>query len=247
MQIILGRRCKHIEVSLPRIADLEHRGHIPTSIAIIRRRPHRAQSIVIQHLVAFLAELMGAQNMVHAIHLEELPDHLRPKGISGAPRAQRELVPLRVRVRPHQIRHRALVRDLPEAVDDFDLVDGVDAGREAAVHAEDLVADDDGQRQEVEHVGEVVPDVGVAVLAGTLGVEAVGLCDAPRLVVAADEVDALGVAELEAHEERDGLDAKHAAVHVVAWRRSIWGSGSETWTSWEGCSRIPGGHLAVAE
>ena len=50
--------------------------------------------------------------------------------------------------------------NLAEAVDDLDLVNGVVRGLEAAVDAEDLVVDDDAQRQEVEHVGEVCPDVG---------------------------------------------------------------------------------------
>ena len=54
------------------------------------------------------------------------------------------------------------------------------------MHAEDLVIDHDGQREEVEHVREVVPDVGVAVLAVAFGVEAVGLGYASGLVVAAD-------------------------------------------------------------
>jgi hypothetical protein len=35
-------------------------------------------------------------------------------------------------------------------------------------------------------------------------------------VVATDEVDAVGVAEFEADEEGDGLDAEEAAVDVVA-------------------------------
>ena len=101
--------------------------------------------------------------------------------------------PVPVRVGPDQIGHGALVGNLAESVDDFDLVDGVDGGRKTAMYTEYLVVDDDAQSEEVEHVGEVVPYVGVAVLSGTLGVEAVGLGDAARLVVAADEVNSLGV------------------------------------------------------
>lgn len=37
-------------------------------------------------------------------------------------------------------------------------------------------------------------------------------------MVAADEVDTLGIAELKADQERDGLDAKEAAIDVVAWK-----------------------------
>ena len=86
------------------------------------------------------------------------------------------------------------------------------------MYAEDLVIDDDAQREEIKHVGKVVPDVGIAVLARTFRVEAVRLGDTAGLVVAADEVDSVGVSKLEAHEERYRLNAEHSAIDIVAWR-----------------------------
>ena len=71
------------------------------------------------------------------------------------------------------------------------------------MHAEYLVVDDDGEGEEVEHVGEVVPDVSVAVFAVAFSVEAVGLGDTTGLVVAADKVHAGGVAQFEADKEGD--------------------------------------------
>lgn len=56
------------------------------------------------------------------------------------------------------------MRNLSEAVDDLDLVNGVNRRGKAAVDAEDFVVDDHTKRQEVEHIGEVMPDAGVAVL-----------------------------------------------------------------------------------
>ena len=144
--------------------------------------------------------------MVHFIDVEELPDYLCAERVSCASGREGELVALRVRVTPYQIGHGSLVRYLPEAIDDFDLIDAVDAGTQAAVHAENLVVDDDGEGEEVEHVGEVVPDVGVAVFAVAFGVEAVGLGNAAGLVVAADEVHTGGVAQFKADEERDCFD-----------------------------------------
>lgn len=41
------------------------------------------------------------------------------------------------------------------------------------MHAKNLVVDDYTQRQEVEHVREMVPHVGIAVFSGALCVEAV--------------------------------------------------------------------------
>lgn len=64
------------------------------------------------------------------------------------------------------------------------------------MEAEDLILDERGEWQVVEEVGEVLPDVGVAVLAEALVVEAVDLRDLARLVVAAEDGDALRVADL---------------------------------------------------
>lgn len=86
------------------------------------------------------------------------------------------------------------------------------------MYAKDLVIDDAGQGEVVEHVGKVVPDGRVAVFAAAFGVKAVGLRDAAGFVVAADKVDALGIAKFEADQKRDGLDAKEAAIDVVAYR-----------------------------
>lgn len=109
------------------------------------------------------------------------------------------------------------MRYFSETVDDFDLVDRVYRGRQAAVYAEDLVVDDNREGQKVKHVGEVVPDVGVAVFARAFCVEAVRLRDAARLVVTTDEVDAVRIAQFQAHEERYGFDGKQAAIDIVAW------------------------------
>ena len=78
------------------------------------------------------------------------------------------------------------MRYLPEPIDDFDLIDTVYARTQSAMHAENLVIDHDGKGEEIEHVGEVMPDIGVAVFAVAFGIEAVGLRDSAGLVVAPD-------------------------------------------------------------
>lgn len=76
------------------------------------------------------------------------------------------------------------MRDLAEAVNDLYLVDRVDRWRETAMYTEDVVVYDDGKCEEVEHVCEVVPDVGVTIFAAALGVKTVGLGNASGLMVA---------------------------------------------------------------
>ena len=62
-----------------------------------------------------------------------------------------------------------------------------------------LIFDESGEGEVVEEVGEVSPYVCVAVLAEALVVEAVDLCDLARLVVAAEDGDALWVSDLESY------------------------------------------------
>lgn len=108
---------------------------------------------------------------------------------------------------------------LSESVDDFYLVDGVYRGREAAVDAKDLVIDDHGECEEVEHVGKVVPDICVPVFPGALSIETVGLRDTAGFVVAADEIDSVWVAQFEAYEQRNCFDREEATIDVITCAR----------------------------
>ena len=84
------------------------------------------------------------------------------------------------------------------------------------MQTEDLVVDERRQRQEIEEVCKVLPHVGIAVLAQALVVEAVHLSDLAGLVVAAQDGDAAGVADLERDQQSHGLDGEVTAVNVVA-------------------------------
>lgn len=88
--------------------------------------------------------------------------------------------------------------DFSEAINNFDLINRMYGRRESSMDAEDLIVDDDAQGKEIEHVGEVMPHVCVAVFARAFGIESIRLSDAPRLMVATDEVDAVRVSEFQA-------------------------------------------------
>ena len=97
-----------------------------------------------------------------------------------------------------------------------DVIQRVDTGRQAAVQAEDLVVNQRRQGQVVEKIGEELPHIRIAVFAQALVVEAVDLGDLAGLVVAAQDGDALRVADLEGDEQRHRFHREVAAVHVVA-------------------------------
>ena len=82
--------------------------------------------------------------------------------------------------------------------------------------AKDTAVDDGAEGEVIEHLAAPAPDVGRAVLALALVVEAVHLRDLARLVVAANERDALGVAHFEREQKEEGLHAVETAVDEVA-------------------------------
>lgn len=119
-------------------------------------------------------------------------------------------------IRPQKIAHGTLMRYFLNSVERADVVERVDTGRQTAVQAEDLVVNEGGQGQVVEEVREELPHVRIAILAQALIVEAVHLRNLPTLVVAAQDGDALGIADLERDEKRDSLDGEVSTIDVVA-------------------------------
>lgn len=80
---------------------------------------------------------------------------------------------------------------------------------------EDLVVDQGGKGEVVEEIGEVLPDICVAVLAQALVVEAIDLGDLTGLVVTAKDGDALWVANLQGDEQCHSLNGEITAVNIV--------------------------------
>ena len=87
------------------------------------------------------AHLVRARDELNGIGLVELLHDVAAKEVARPARAQPPPINV-LRIRPHEIAHRSIVRHLLLAVDHPDLIERVDRWREATVHAEDLVLDD---------------------------------------------------------------------------------------------------------
>lgn len=95
-----------------------------------------------------------------------------------------------IRITPKQITHGPLMRHLLYPIQRADIVQRINTRTQPTVQAEDLVLNQCSEGQEIEQVGEELPDVGVAVFAEALVVEAVDLGDLAGFVVAAEDGDA---------------------------------------------------------
>mmetsp|Transcript_3559 Transcript_3559/g.6806 ORF Transcript_3559/g.6806 Transcript_3559/m.6806 type:complete len:278 (+) Transcript_3559:505-1338(+) len=197
------------------LVQFEDRSHVATPVAVVGRGPDGDERVVEHVLVALHHQLMRARDQLDCVCRVELRNHVAAEEVAGAARAEAPAVNI-LRVGPHEVAHRPLVRRLLQPVEVLDLVDGVERGREAAVHAEHRVVDDGGEAEAVEDVDAKLPHVGVAVLLEALVVKAVDLRDLAALVVAADERHALRVPHFEREQQQKRLDRVVAAVDKVA-------------------------------
>lgn len=83
------------------------------------------------------------------------------------------------------------------------------------MQTEDLVVDKGSQWKIIEQICEVFPDIGVSVFSQTFIVKAIDLGNLARLVVTAENGDALGVSNFECNEECHRLDREIATINII--------------------------------
>mmetsp|Transcript_24322 Transcript_24322/g.77061 ORF Transcript_24322/g.77061 Transcript_24322/m.77061 type:complete len:332 (+) Transcript_24322:206-1201(+) len=212
---VLRPRLEDLKVNGSLDRDGEDGGDVAAAVAVVWRRPDGHQRVVEHVLVPFHHQLVRARDQVDRVGRAELGDHVAAEQVARASRRQPPPVDV-LRVGPHQVAHRPLVGWLLDAVEVLDLVDGVEGGGEAPVHAQHRVVHHCGKAEAVEHVDARSPDGRVTVLLEALVVEAVHLRDLSALVVASDQRDALWVPDLERKQQQERLDRVVAAVDKVA-------------------------------
>lgn len=125
---------------------------------------------------------MRAGDQIQPVDMVELIHHLTPKNPSSPTRGHRPAADV-LRIAPHEIAKRAFVWDFLYAVDGPDLVDGADLWAEAGMDAEDLVVDERGDDEVVEHINAVLPRISVSVLSHAFFIETIYLRNLATLVV----------------------------------------------------------------
>lgn len=79
----------------------------------------------------------------------------------------------------------------------------------------DLILNQRREGEVVEEVGEILPNVCIAILAQAFVVKAVDLSNLTRLVVTTKDGYSLRIANLESYKQGDSFDRKVATVNIV--------------------------------
>ena len=147
--------------------------------------------------------------------LEKARDDVGSKRKRDAPVVLAPARDVLVGIGPEEVAEEARLGNVGRAHHPPNLVHRLEVGREAAVHAENLLVDDGRDRQAVEAVGKRLPELNV-VPPLALVVEAVDPVDRGALVVAAEDKEVFRVLDLVREQEADRLERLLAPVDIIA-------------------------------
>ena len=207
-------RVKHQEIVIHLFVDFHYSSLISTSIAVVWRWKDRHDLLLMAPIIASHDKLMGAGHCLKPILLYELVWYVLTEGVAGSSWRNSPASTV-VGIWPQQVAHGPFVRHFYNTINISDHVQGVQAGAQATVKAENLIFDDSCQRQVVKEVRQVLPDISIAVLSETLIVEAIDLCDLTTFMVTAENRDAFLKAYFEADEKCDGLHRVVSTIDVI--------------------------------
>mmetsp|Transcript_15428 Transcript_15428/g.48182 ORF Transcript_15428/g.48182 Transcript_15428/m.48182 type:complete len:233 (+) Transcript_15428:607-1305(+) len=158
---------------------------------------------------------MSSTDEVKVVFLEELGDDIVAKGKGDAART---LVPpnhFLFRVTPQQVTQQPLFRHIGGARNGGNLIEVLQVGRQATVHAQNLLVDPGSDGKAVEQIGKGSPQLNV-VPALALVVKAVDAINGGTLVVATQQKEVLRVLNLVRKQQANRLQALLSTVNVVA-------------------------------
>jgi len=195
--------------------ELENRCDIAATITVVWGTPNRHDRLIKHHLVPLHRQLVGSGDEVDGIIMSERFGDI---GSEKEASSTRRKTPARniIRIGPEQVAHGSVMRNLLLSIYSPNLIDSLQHRTQAAVDAKDAAVDDGAQGEIIKDFATPAPYVAAAVLALTLVVKPVHLCDLPRLVVSTDERDAIWIAHFERQEKEEGFDAVETSIHEVS-------------------------------
>jgi len=133
---LAGSRVELEEIIFHELVDLHDGGLVTATVAVVGRRENCDNITLVRPVVSVHDKLMGASDPGQVIGVVELLGDVLTEAVASATRRNTPTAPL-IGIRPEQVADGTLVRRLLHAIELANLVEGVDAGRETTVKAED--------------------------------------------------------------------------------------------------------------
>jgi hypothetical protein len=214
------RRIKLQELIIHLLVHFQNGRLIATPVTVIGSRKNRHDRTFVTPVVPFHDELMRPSDGRKTVAMVKGGGNIRAKGKSGSPRRNAPPGSI-VRITPQEIAHGSFVRHFLHAIQLSHVIQSVNARTETAVQTKNGIFHHGREGKVIKQIGKELPHVGRSVFAHAFVVKSVDLGNLTTLVIAAEHEYAIGVADLETDQERDGFDTVIASIDVIAHEQVI--------------------------
>mmetsp|Transcript_18461 Transcript_18461/g.30602 ORF Transcript_18461/g.30602 Transcript_18461/m.30602 type:complete len:213 (-) Transcript_18461:635-1273(-) len=206
---------RFLATGIDRVVNFHNRSLIATSVAVIGSRKDSHHRFVVLPLVAFHHQLMGTGNKMKSVNVGKLFRNVLSEGVTGTTRRNTPTAAI-IRITPNQITHWSLMRHFLHSVQVSGVIQGIDTGRQASVKTKDAICHDRRHWKVVKGIREVLPNIGIAVLAKAFVVKSINLSNLTTLVVSPQNGDSIAVPDLQRHEERHRFQTIVTSINVIS-------------------------------
>lgn len=175
--------------------------------------PESHQLTICKELIPFMNYLVASDDQIQAHLLDKLVYHIRSKAKGHTPVV---LIPTRLvlRVGPHEITKQTFLRHLTGTLQLTNTVEVPQLLREPAADAKDLLSDQGGHREAVEHLYESFPKSNVCTPFALI-IEAIDPGHRCVFVVASEKLKAVRILHLAQKQKRYGVKAPPPPVDIA--------------------------------
>lgn len=180
---------ENVESFFQFLIDVQNRGNVSTSVAIIRCRPDCNEILVSEPVLkAIHHKLMGSSNQGNIVDMIEFLSYLWSEQPSGTPRRHSPCFDI-LWIWPHEVTERSFVRNFHSSIDESYLVNSLDLWGETSMDAEYLALYNSSDPKVIENFSAVLPWVCISILSDSLIIETIYCCDLASLMISSKQGD----------------------------------------------------------
>ena len=193
---------------------------IAASVTIVGSWENSDNLVLMTPVVPIHDQLMRSCSQFEIVSSVELLWDVHTKGIASTSWWDAPACSL-VWVTPQQIAHRSFMWHLLYSVQVLDLVKRLKRWRQPSMQWEYLILNYSSQGQLIKELGEVLPHVSIAILALTLIIKAINLCDLSTLVITSQDSNPVSVSNFQCNQQCDRFDWVVSTIDVITHKQVI--------------------------
>lgn len=198
-----------------KFVNFHDRSQVPHPVDVVWSRPNCGQLLVEKKLKALCAELVGPCKMGKMIKMEEFFQHFSTENIPCPSGRDSKAHLILLRITPHQITKRAIMRYLLEPIQSLHLLHRLNQRGQPSMHSKYLFIDASCNGKIIKNISKMLPYQCIPIFGLTLHIEAIVLGDCPCLMIASNHMHPTGIFNLKQTQESNNFHTMSSSINKI--------------------------------